>query len=77
MSKVSQMTLQFTVLREFEAREPISGRTRRFEPSEVVTSDTGQTGPTVTIEADMTIFVVDRATFKTCCKFKNEPGSAY
>jgi hypothetical protein len=68
------MTLEFDILRAFEATEPISGRRRRFNLSEVVTCDTGQAGTTVTIEADTILFVVDRSTFKVCCKFRG--GSA-
>ena len=71
------MTALFDVIHAFVATEPISGRERRFEPGEIVSLDSGQTGPTVTIEADMSLFLIDRPTFKTCCKFKNEPGSAY
>jgi hypothetical protein len=71
------MTAVFDVIRSFVATEPIGGRERRFEPGDIVTYDSGQTGPTITIEADMSLFLVDRSTFKTCCEFKNEPGSAY
>lgn len=71
------MTLQFDVVRAFEATEPISGRRRRFDPGEVVTRDTGQAGTTVTFEADTILFIVDRSTFKTCCRFKNEGGAAF
>ena len=66
------MTLQFNVFRALEGTEPISGRGRRFEPSDIVTCDTGQTGTTITFEADTVLFVVDRSVFKTRCKFKNE-----
>lgn len=71
------MTAQFDVIRQFEAIDPISGHVRRFEAGEMVTRDSGQFGPNFTIEADLTLYVVDRSTFESCCKFRNEPGSAY
>jgi hypothetical protein len=71
------LTAQFNVIRAFEAIEPISGRLRRFAPGDLINRGSGQFGPNFTIEADMTFYVVDRATFEACCRFKNEPGSAY
>ena len=71
------MTLEFSVLRAFEATAPISGRQRRFEVGDVVMYDSGQTGPTVTIETGMSLFLVDRSTFETCCKFKNQGSGAF
>ena len=71
------MTARFDVIQAFEATEAICGRARRFQTGEVVTCDSGQHGPNITIEADTIRFLVDRSIFKTCCKFKNEPGSAY
>jgi hypothetical protein len=70
------VTIDYDVLRAFEAIEPISGRRRRFNPTEVVSCDTGQAGTTVTIEADAILFLVDLATFKACCKFRNQGSSA-
>ena len=61
----------YDVIRAFEATAPISGRKRRFEPGDVIAYDMGQRGATVTIEADSSLFLVDRTTFKTCCKFRN------
>jgi hypothetical protein len=77
VGEVFRMTLEYRVLREFEAIEAISQRTKRLERGTVITYDTDQTGPTVIVEADMTLFLIDRSTFKACCEFKNEPGSAY
>jgi hypothetical protein len=71
------MTARFDVIQAFVATEPISGRQRRFEPGEIVSLDSGQSGPTVTIEADLSLFLIDGSTFEACCKFKNEPGSAF
>jgi len=67
------MTLFYDVVRAFKATEAISGRERLFEPGFVISCDTGQSGPTLTFEAHTTLFLVDRSTFKTCCKFKNDP----
>jgi hypothetical protein len=65
------MVQDYDVIRGFEATSPISGRTRRFEPGDVIACDLGQRGEMVTIEADASLFLLDRATFKTCCKFRN------
>jgi hypothetical protein len=70
------MILNFDVLHAFKATEPISGRERRFEPGAVIMCDTGQTGPTVTIEADMSLFLVDRPIFESCCRFKNQGSTS-
>ncbi len=70
------MTALFDVVQPFEAREAISDRLHRFEPGEVVTCDSGRKGPTLTIEADTILFLVDRSTFDRSCKFKNEGGGA-
>ncbi len=63
------MIHSYDVIRPFEAVAPISGWKRRFEPGDVVIYDTNVAGPTVLIEAGMSIFSVDRTTFKTCCKY--------
>jgi hypothetical protein len=65
------MTLNFDVLHPFKAKEPISGREHRFESGAVVTCETDQTGATITIEAEMSLFLVDRSIFDSCCKFRN------
>jgi hypothetical protein len=71
------VTQDYRVLRAFETTEAISGRKRRFEPGAAIKYDTGQAGPTVTIEADLSLFLVDRSTFETCCKPNYEGGSAF
>jgi hypothetical protein len=65
------MVQDFDVIRSFEATAPISGRNRRFEPGDVIARDMGQRGEMVAIEADSSLFLIDRATFKICCKFRN------
>jgi hypothetical protein len=65
------MVQDYDVVRAFEATAPISGRKRRFRPGDVIAYEMSQGGPTVTIEADSSLFLVDRTTFKTCCKFRN------
>jgi hypothetical protein len=70
------MTEMFDVVRRFEATEAICDRKHRFELGDVVTCDSGQTGPTLTIEADTILFLVDRAIFKACCEWKNGGASA-
>jgi uncharacterized protein YndB with AHSA1/START domain len=64
--------MEFDVVRAFETTAAISGRVHRFEPGTMVMYDMGQDGPTVTVQADMSFFLVDRSTFKTCCKLKNQ-----
>jgi hypothetical protein len=70
------MTARFDVIQAFEAKEAICDRVRRFNPGDIVTCDSGQHAPTILVEADMTLFLVDRSTFDSCCKWKNEGGSA-
>jgi hypothetical protein len=76
-NEVFDMTMEFNVRRAFEATAAISGRQRRFERGSVVTYDTGQSGPTVTIEAALSLFLVDRSTFETCCKPKNQGTAGF
>ena len=66
------MTLQYSVNRPFKAMTAVSGRERHFQPGETLLFDTGQTGATVTIEAEKTVFLVDHSVFETCCTFKGE-----
>ncbi|HLJ24836.1 MAG TPA: hypothetical protein VKT71_12060 [Candidatus Acidoferrales bacterium] len=66
------MDLAYDVVLPFEATEAISSRTHRFVPGDVVICGMTQDGPTVTIEAEAILYLVARATFKNCCKFKNE-----
>jgi hypothetical protein len=77
IERKTTMMQPYDVIRTFEATAPISGRRRRFEPGDVIAYEMGQRGPTVTIEVDASLFLVDRTIFKTCCKFKNAGGSAY
>jgi hypothetical protein len=70
------MTARFDVVQRFEAAEAICDRKRRFEPGEVVTCDSGQTGTMLTIEVDTIFYLVDRSTFRSCCKWKNEGAPA-
>jgi len=72
------MIQDYRVLRAFEAVEAISGHPRRFERGDVVTCDAGETDPTgpilMMIEADTSLYLVDRSTFDACCEFKS-PGN--
>ena len=66
------MTLLYKVNRPFKAMAAVSGRERHFQPGETFLYDTGQTGATVTIEVDKTLFLVDHSVFETCCTFKGD-----
>jgi hypothetical protein len=66
------MVLEYMVTRPFTATSAISGRERQFEPGDSFLCDSGQSGATVTIEVDLSLFLIDRKTFETCCKFMNE-----
>jgi hypothetical protein len=61
------MATEWRVKSPFEATESISGRKRQIVPEEVVTADLFQLGPVITIEVDMTFFLVDSSTFRSCC----------
>jgi hypothetical protein len=60
------------VIRPFRVMAGISGRERQFLPSETLVCDPALSGETIIIEADGFLLLVDRATFKACCKWKNE-----
>jgi hypothetical protein len=60
------------VVRQFRAKSAISGVEHEFEPGDAILCESGQTGATVTIEADKSFFLVDRQTFETSCVSKNE-----
>ena len=62
-----EMATEWRVKTPFEATESISGRKRQIVPEEVVTADLFQLGPVSTIEVDMTFFLVDSSTFRSCC----------
>ena len=64
----TKMIKDYEVVRAFEATAPISGRRHQFEPGDVIACDISQDGPRVTIEADASLYLVERSTFKTCCK---------
>jgi hypothetical protein len=66
------MTLLYNVRRSFKPTDPISGRGQSLEPGDTLTCDTGQTGTIILIEINGLSFLVQRATFKACCEWKNE-----
>jgi hypothetical protein len=66
------MSLLYRVVRPFTARAAISARERKFVPGETFFVDSGQTGAEVLINADDFLFIVDAATFRTCCAFQGE-----
>jgi len=66
------MTLLYSVRQAVKATDPISGRQHSLEPGDTLTCDAGQTGTTILIEINGLSFLVERATFKACCEFKNE-----
>jgi hypothetical protein len=66
------MTLPYCVRQAFKATDPISGREHSLQPGDTLMCDTGQAGTTILIELNGLSFLVERATFKDCCEFKNE-----
>jgi len=66
------MMLLYVVTRAFEATHPISGRQHEFSAGDTFVCDSGQTSDTVTIEYEDSLLLVDRSTFESCCKCKNE-----
>jgi hypothetical protein len=62
----------YEVIRPFKAMAGISGRERQFLPGETFICDRALPGETIIIDADEFLFLADRATFKACCKSKNE-----
>lgn len=68
------MDLAYDVVLPFEATEAISLRAHKFVPGDVVVCALSQSGPTITIEAKSTLYLVERTIFKSCCKFRNEGG---
>jgi hypothetical protein len=71
------MVFEYTVTRPFTATSAISGRERQFEPGDSFLCDFGQSGATVAIEVDLSLFLIDRRTFETCCKFNSEGQGFY
>jgi hypothetical protein len=66
------MMLLYVVTRAFKATNPISGREHEFSAGDTFGCNSGQTSDTVTIEFEDSLLLVDRSTFKSCCKWKNE-----
>lgn len=62
------------MLRAFEATAALSGRKRQVNPGDVVECDADQPGPTITIEVDLALLLVDLSTFRTCCEIKTYKG---
>jgi len=62
------MARAYSVLCSFEATQAISGRKRRIEPPAVVKCDLSESGSMVTIELDMSLYLVAFLTFNTCCR---------
>jgi hypothetical protein len=69
------MNQAFSVIKKFEAKEPISGRDHQFELGDRILCDTGQEGPTIAIELEWSLFFLERSVFKDCCRWKNEGGT--
>jgi len=51
---------------EFEATNPISGRKRRVSPGEFFVADAGQTGASVLIEIDESLWLVEADALTRC-----------
>ena len=66
------MLILYRVVKAFRATTAIFGRERQFQPGETFLCDPALPGETVIVEADEFLFVVGRATFDACCKWKNE-----
>jgi hypothetical protein len=66
----------YVAVRPFTATTAISGRERQFQPGETFVCDAALPGDDAIIETDEFLFLVDRATFRACCIWKNEgvPG---
>jgi hypothetical protein len=71
------MVQPYDVVRGFTASEPISGRQHQFKLGDQVSCDLGQVGATTVVEAHLTLYLVDRATFEECCKFRNDGSAAF
>jgi len=66
------MRLLYSVRHAFKATDPISGREQNLEPGDTLSCDSGQIGASILIEIHGLSFLVERATFKACCVWKNE-----
>ena len=67
-----QMMLLYLVTRAFSATHRPSGREREFRPGDTFECGSGQSDDMVTIELEQSLLLVERATFESCCKWKNE-----
>jgi hypothetical protein len=65
----------YSVVQAFTAKTAISGRERQFHTDETFVCDPARPGASVVLEKDGYLYLVDRVTFKACCKWKNEGGS--
>ena len=63
------MALLYQVTKPFNPTVCISGRERRFQLDETFLYDTEQAGDIVIIEADHSLFLVDRRILETCSVF--------
>ena len=63
------MALLYRVTKPFNATVCISGRERRFQLDETFLYDTEQAGDDIMIEADYSLFLVDRSILETCSVF--------
>ena len=63
------MTLVYRVIKPFKAMACISGRERRFQLDETFLYDKEQFDTDVTIEAEGSLFLVDRMILETCSVF--------
>jgi hypothetical protein len=63
------MKFLYDVTQEFEATNTISGRVRRFKPGETFVCYAARNGTDspVTIEVDLSFFLVDRSIFDVSC----------
>ena len=66
------MMLRYDVIQAFVATNPISKREHEFRSGDTFECDSGQTDDMVTIEFERSLWLVKRATFESCCKWKNE-----
>jgi hypothetical protein len=58
---------RYRATREFEVTSPVSGRKRRTMPDDIFFVELLQHGPTVTIQIDESLWLVERTIFEQCC----------
>jgi hypothetical protein len=69
----------FDVLKTFVATNAISGRERTFKKGEMISAGPDKSGSNVVIEADSSLFIVERSLFDACCRVNRidgDPGGA-